>query len=165
LLGDVGSLPAPALGLGVGAQLGWSRWLIELTGTLWSERHARLDSTTVPDAGADVSLVTGGLGACALPLDEASTEIALCAGWEMGRVSGIGTGITSPRRVNGLWLAPSLDAGLRWKPAGSRLGIGARLGAVAPLGQRAFFIERLGTVHEAQSLVARAGLSVDVALD
>jgi hypothetical protein len=165
LLGDVGSLPAPALGVGVGAQLAWSRWLLELTGALWGEQHARLDAAPTPDAGADLSLITGALGACALPLDGGSLAIALCAGWEMGRVSGRGTGITSPRRANGLWLAPSIDAGLTWKPVGSRLGLGARLGAAAPLGQRSFYLERLGTVHEVASLVARAGLSVEVALE
>jgi hypothetical protein len=165
LLGDVGSLPAPAVGVALGAQLGWSRWLLELTGALWSERHARLDSATAPDAGADVSLATGTLAACALPLDASSMAIALCAGWEMGRVSGIGTGISSPRRVNGLWLAPSIDVGLGWQPPGSRLGLGLRVGAAAPLGERSFYLERLGTVHEVASLVARAGLSVEVALE
>jgi hypothetical protein len=165
LLGDIGSLPAPAVGVALGAQLGWSRGLLELTGALWSERHARLDSATTPDAGADVSLATGTLSACALPLDASSMAVALCAGWEMGRVSGIGTGISSPRRANGLWLAPSVDAGLTWQPPGSRLGLGVRVGAAAPLGERSFFLERLGTVHEVASLVARAGLSVDVALE
>jgi hypothetical protein len=164
LLGDVGSLPSPALGVGVGAQLAWSRWLLELTGVLWGERHARLDAAA-PDVGADLSLATGALAACSLPLDDPSLAIALCAGWEMGRVSGRGTGITSPRSASGLWLAPSIEAGLSWKPGGSRLGLGARVGAAAPLGQRSFYLERLGTVHEAASLVARAGLSVEVALE
>lgn len=165
LLGDLGSLPTPALGIGVGAQLGWSHWLLELTGTLWTERHAPLDSATTPGAGADLSLATGAFAGCALPLEESSLAMALCVGWEVGRVSGIGTGITSPRRASGLWLAPTLDAGLTWTPTGSRLGIGARVGAAAPLGQRPFYLERLGTVHEVASLVARAGLSVDVALE
>lgn len=164
LLGDVGSLPGPALGVGVGAQLAWSRWLLELTGALWGERHARLDAAT-PDVGADLSLATGALAACSLPLDEHSVSIALCAGWEMGRVSGRGTGIASPRSASGLWLAPSIEAGVTWKPGASRLGLGARFGAAAPLGQRSFYLERLGTVHEVASLVARAGLSVEVALE
>jgi hypothetical protein len=165
LLADVGSLPAPAFGVGVGAQLAWSRWLLELTGVLWGERHARLDSDTTPGAGADFSLATGALAACALPFDERSMAIALCAGAEMGRVSGRGTGITSPRTASGLWLAPSIEAGLTWKPGGSRLGLGARLGAAAPLGQRSFYLERLGTVHEVASLVARGGLSLEVSLE
>jgi hypothetical protein len=90
--------------------------------------------------------------------------VVLCASWEMGRLSGQGTGITSPRRASGLWLAPGIEAGFTWRPADSRLGIGARLGATAPLGQRSFYLERIGTVHEVESLVARASLSVEVAL-
>ena len=164
LLGDVGSLPAPAVGVGVGAGLSGSLWRAELSGALWGDRHASLDSVSTPGAGADVSLVTGTVGACALPLGENSVQLALCASWEMGRLSGVGTGITSPRRASGLWLAPGIEAGFTWRPAATRLGIGARLGAFAPLGQREFFLERLGTVHEVESLVARAGVSVDVAL-
>jgi hypothetical protein len=164
VLADVGSLPAPAFGIGVGAQLAWSRWQLELVGALWGDRHARIDSATTANAGADLSLVTAALAACALPLEEISVAIALCASWEMGRLSGQGTGITSPRGASGLWLAPGIEAGFTWRPAGSRLGIGGRVGAAAPFGQRSFYLERLGTVHEVESLVARAGLSIEVAL-
>lgn len=128
VLGDVGSLPAPAIGAGVGAALGWSLWRLELSGALWGERHASLESASIPGAGADLSLITGALGACALPRRENSIELALCASWEMGRVSGVGTGITSPRRASGLWLAPGAEVGLTWRPAATRLGVGARAG-------------------------------------
>jgi hypothetical protein len=166
LLGDVGSLPAPALGLGLGAQLAWSRFQVELLGALWLEQHPRLDSSTVPGAGADVSLVTGSLSACTLPLGNGGGPLAfaLCAGWEMGRLSGVGTGIAGPRRASGLWAAPSIEAGLTWRPGGTRLGIGARIGAATPLGRSTFYVEQLGTVHQAASVVARGGLSLDVAL-
>lgn len=167
LLGDVGSLPAPALGLGLGAQLGWPRLRLELLGALWTERHARAGSDLAPSAGADLRLVTGTLSACATPLgaDTDPLVLALCVGWEMGRVSGVGVGITAPRSAHGLWLAAALEAGLTWRPARTRLGVGAYIGAATPLGERTFYLERLGTVHEAAVLAARASLSLEVVLE
>lgn len=166
VLGDVGSLPSPALGLGLGAQLGWSRLRLELLGTLWSEQHTDLDSSATPGAGADVALITGRLSACSLPLgaDPERLVLALCLGWEMGRLSGVGTGISAPRQANALWLAPGADLELTWRLART-LGLGAQIGAAVPLGRGEFYLERLGTVHRAASVVARAGLSLDVAFE
>jgi hypothetical protein len=162
LLADVGSLPAPALGVGLGASLGWSGFQLELSGALWAEQHTRLD--TAPGVGADLSLVTGALSVCTSPLAASSLAFVFCVGGEVGRASGIGTGISAPRRASGLWLAPTAELGVTWRPASQAVGVGARLGAAAPLGRDPFYLERLGTVHQAQSLVARASLSIDVAL-
>jgi hypothetical protein len=162
LVGDVGSLPAPALGIGLGAQLGWSGFQLELTGTLWAEQHTSLG--TAADVGADLSLATGGLAACTSPLATSSFVFALCLGAEVGRASGLGTGISAPRGASGLWLAPTADIGLTWRPSARGVGVGARLGAAAPLGRDPFYLERLGTVHQAESLVARASFSIEVAL-
>ena len=166
VLGDVGSLPSPALGLGLGAQLAWSRLQLELLGTMWAEQHAQLNVSGLPEAGADVALVSGTLSACSTPLgaDRAPLVFALCLGWEMGRLSGEGTGISAPRQAHGLWLAAEASAGLTWRPA-QTLGLGARLGAATPLGRGEFYLDRLGTVHQPASVVARAGLSVDVAFE
>jgi hypothetical protein len=166
LLGDVGSLPSPAIGLGLGARLGWPRLRLELLGALWSEQHVQLGPSAAPNAGADVSLVTGALSVCSTPLgaDADALVFGLCLEWEMGRLAGVGTGISSPRQANELWLAGGANAGLTWRPA-PPLGIGAHIGAAAPLGRSTFYIERLGTVHRAASVVARVGLSIDVAFE
>jgi hypothetical protein len=166
VLADVGSLPSVALGLGLGAQLVWSRLQLELLGTLWSEQHARLDVSGLPDAGADLALVTGALSACTTPLgsDPAPLVLALCLSWEMGRLSGEGTGISAPRQASELWMAPAASIGLTWRP-GPAPGLGARMGAATPLGGGEFYLDRIGTVHQPASVAARAGLSVDVAFE
>jgi hypothetical protein len=166
VLGDVGSLPSPTFGLGLGARLAWSRLQLELLGTLWSEQHASLDVSGLPGAGADVALATGTLSLCSTPLglDGDPLVLALCLGWEMGRLSGEGTGISRPRQAGGLWLAPAASLGLTWRPAPA-LGLGAHIGAATPLGRGEFYLDRLGTVHEPASVVARAGLGVDVAFE
>jgi hypothetical protein len=162
VLADVGSLPGPALGVGLGAQLGWPWLQLELVGTLWAEQHTRLEAT--PSAGADLSLATGALSVCTSPLGASTIAIALCVGAEVGRASGIGTGISAPRQASGLWLAPTADVGLTFRPSERGVGIGARIGAAAPLGRDPFYLERLGTVYQAESLVARVSLGLDVSL-
>jgi hypothetical protein len=166
LLGDVGSLPSPAFGVGLGGQLGWSRLQLELFGTLWSEQHTRVDVSGLPEAGADMRLVTGTLAVCSTPLgaDPSPWVLALCLGWEMGRLSGLGTGISAPRHANGPWIAPEARVGLTWRPA-RNLGLGAQLGAATPFERGEFYLDRLGTVHQPASVLARAGLSVEIAFE
>ena len=165
VLGDVGSLPSPAVGVGLGAQLGWSRLQLELLGTLWGEQHTHLDVSGLPEAGADLRLITGTLSVCGTPLGDASPFVlALCLGWEMGQLSGEGTGISAPRQANGLWLAPGANVGFSWRPTRT-LGLGAQVGAVVPLQRGEFYIDRLGTVHQPANVAGRAGLSIDVAFE
>jgi len=166
LVGDSGSLPAPALGVAVGVELDWSQLQLELLGTFWLEQHPELEPTTPGGAGAELNLATAALRGCANPFGTSRDALAasLCVGWEMGRLSGNGTGITEPRHASALWLAPSLQARLAWQLPGTRLRIGAELGAALPLDRSEFVLDRLGTVHQPDSLVARAALGMDVAL-
>ncbi len=167
LLGDVGSLPAPGLGLGLGLQLAWTRLQLEILGALWLEQHATLEPAVVAGAGADVGLATGSVSVCATPLDSSSTALtlALCVGWEMGQLRGSGTGVSTPRSANALWLAPTVHAGLTWQPLGSRFGFGAHLGAGVPLERDRFFLNDLGDIHQPATVVGRAAFRLDVALE
>jgi hypothetical protein len=166
LVGDSGSLPAPALGLAVGVRLAGASWQIEALGTLWLEQHPSLRGTGVAGAGADMNLATGALLGCAKPFGSVGAlSVALCLGWEMGRLSGSGTGVNRPRDANALWLAPSLQAELFYRWPGTRLGLGARVGGAMPLGRDEFVLEGLGSVHQPASLAARASLAVDVAFE
>jgi hypothetical protein len=166
-VGDAGSLPRPALGLGLGAQLVWPHLTLELLGVLWLDQYTRLEPSSVPGAGADMSWVTGGVSACTTALG-ATTDplsVGLCAGWEFGRLSGSGQGISQPRQASALWLAPTLQVGLTWRPRAARLGLGARLGAAAPLLRNEFELSELGTLHRPSRMVARAAVSIDVAFE
>lgn len=167
LTGDAGSLPAAALGVALGARLDFARFQVELLGTLWLEQHTRLDSAVSAGAGGDVSLATGALSVCASLLGGAQSSFSLapCAGLEIGRLAGAGTGVNAPRRVSALWVAPRLELAGVWRPNGSHWGFGVRAGAALPLERDEFVLDQLGSVHEPQSLVARAALSLDVALE
>jgi hypothetical protein len=167
LLGDSGSLPAPALGVGVGFDLEWPRLEIGVLATLWLDQHTQLASSDLGAAGGDLRLLTAGIVGCANPLANPSGPlvVSVCAGWEMGRLSGRGTGITAPRDASALWAAPSLQAGFSWRLPDTRLSVGARLGVATPLGRQEFVLDRLGTVHQPASLVGRAGLGMNIALE
>jgi hypothetical protein len=167
VIGDSGSLPAPALGLALGARLGRARWQIEVVGTFWLEQQSLLDASGVAGAGARLDLATGGLVGCSFPLGSANDALALslCAGFEAGRLAGVGTGVSAPRRASALWLAPQIDAGLTWSLPATRLGVEARIGAALPLERHPFELDRLGTVYQPASLAARASLGINVALE
>lgn len=165
LVGDTGSLPAPALGVSVGAALGGERWQLELLGTLWLEQHRSLQNSIGAGAGADLTLVTAALLGCALPWRADQLSASFCAGVELGRLAGEGTGVSSPRRPDALWLAPGLHAGLSWQVPRTQLSLGARVGVVLPLQRHEFVLEGLGTVYQPANLAARAALGMALALD
>jgi len=162
---DSGSLPNPVLGTALGVQLIGVRWRLELLGTLWLEQHPELPN--VPGVGADVDLATGALLGCADPFGSGSSalSLALCASWEMGRLSGSGTGVDRPRSASALWLAPGVQAALSYRVPGTRLSLDVRAGGVMPLDRGEFVLEGLGTIHQPASLAARAALGVSVALE
>jgi hypothetical protein len=166
-MADAGSLPKPALGFALGAQLGGARWQLQLLGTLWLEQRALLQPSSVAGAGADLQLATAALLGCANPLGSNAQpwSLGLCAGWEMGRLHGDGRGVTRPRPASALWLAPSLNLSLAWQVPATLLRLVARVGAALPLDRNEFVLERLGTVYQPASLSARASLGVDIAFE
>jgi len=167
LVGDVGSLPDPALGVAFGVQLGGAWWQLQLLGTLWLEQHTLLAESSVPGAGAYVRLATGALLGCTTPFDSAAEawSMSLCAGLEIGRLSGEGTGVDHPRDAQALWLAPSVQGGVAWRVPSTRLSLSARAGVALPLERQEFVLEGLGTVHQPASLAARASFGMDVAFE
>lgn len=167
LLGDLGSLPGPALGVALGVELAWSHVQLAALGTLWLAQHTLVPGSSVVGAGADVRLATGTLLACANPLGSAREQAfaSLCAGWETGTVTGSGSGVSRPRQANALWLAPSLLAGVSWTVPDTRLVLSARAGAAVPLERNRFFVEGLGTAYQPSRLAARAGLGIGVAFE
>jgi hypothetical protein len=163
---DSGSLPAAGLGAGLGAELRGQRFALRANGTLLFDQHVALEER--PGApGADMSLVLGGLSACTAPIGNfrASVAIAVCAGWELGRLGAVGTGVQTARRGNQLWSAPRVDAGLSWAVPGTALRFNLILIATAPLKRDDFFLRDLGRVHRPPGAVGRLALGVDISFE
>jgi hypothetical protein len=167
LVADAGSLPSAALGAALGVRLGAASWHLELLGTLWFEQHSELHASSLPGAGADVNLATGALLGCVDPFATGARALglSLCAGWEMGRLSGTGTGVNRPRDARALWVAPSLQLALAYRFPDTRLSLNAIAGGAMPLDRDEFVLDGLGTVHQPASLAARAALGISIALE
>jgi hypothetical protein len=171
LIGDTGSLPSAGLGAAFGLELSWHKIQLRALGTLLFEQHA--EAGTLPDRlpgagsedagadpGADLGLALGSLGACAAPYGSfrSPQSIALCAGWELGRLSGTGTDVPQPRSGGALWLAPRVELGGLWALPGTQLRLGGFLVAAAPLNRAQFALRDLGPIHRASSVVGRVSL-------
>ena len=165
LTGDSGSLPEPGLGAAFGIELGWRRIQLRALATLWLERHARLPAQ--PELGGDLSLATGTLLGCSNVLETTppALSLSLCAGGEVGRLSGSGTGVAVRRNAHSPWAAARVESDLYWQVPSSSLRLGAQLSLGVPFVRDDFVLDQIGAVHRAASLVGRAGLGVDLAFE
>jgi hypothetical protein len=163
---DSRSLPAPSWGLGLGAELRAERFAVRALGTLLFDQHADL-ATSPTSAGADLGLALGSLSACTSPLGSLRDRlaVALCGGWELGRLSGLGTDIANPHRRGELWSAPRVDAELSWAAPGTLLRFGAQLTLAAPLNRDDFVLGDLGTIYRPPGAVGRIAGEIELGFE
>jgi hypothetical protein len=163
---DSGSLPHPGIGTGLGAALHTPRLALRAQGALLFEQHVALESGASA-AGADLSLVLGSLSGCwaALGSFRASFAGFACAGWELGSLRAVGSGVDTPLRGGQLWSAPRVDAGVSWALGRSWLRGTLQLSGLAPLKRDDFFIRDVGGVHRPPGAVGRLTIGVDVAFE
>jgi hypothetical protein len=164
LVGDAGSLPGAGLGLGIAAELRGARIALRAGGTLFFDRHVALPDASGPEPGADMRLALGSLSACTIPFGTSGSTAAasLCAGWELGRLEAVGTGVREPRRAGALWSAPRLDVGLSVRAGTTPVRLFTQLTAAAPLNRDDFYLRDWGTVHRPPVVTGRLALGFDV---
>jgi hypothetical protein len=163
LVGDLGSLPGAGFGLALGTELRRGRLALRASGTLFLDRHVALPEGGDTELGADMSLALGSLSACTTPLGNPFGAAAFaCAGWELGRLEAIGTGVQQPRRGGALWSAPRIDAGLGWPADEGALRLLAQVTIAAPLQRDEFYLRDLGTVHRPSAVAGRLSLGVEL---
>lgn len=169
LLGDAGTLPSFAAGAALGAELGWRRLQLRALGLLLFEQHVdRSGESGLPaNAGADLALFAGSISACAAAVGSFRSDgaVFLCAGPELGRLSGSGTGVSVRRSGGSLWFAPRLDVGGFWHVPGSSVDLSLSASAAAPLLRDEFVLEGAVPVHRAGSVVGRLALGVTLSLE
>jgi hypothetical protein len=165
LVGDAGSLPGAGLGLGLAAELRVARFAVRAAGTWLFDRHVTLPGAGAPALGADMSLALGNVSACSAPFASASLSASICAGWELGRLDALGTGVRDPRRAGALWSAPRVDLELAWATGDNPLRLVAQLSAATPLKRDDFFLRDLGSVYRPPVVAGRLALGVDVSFE
>ena len=161
LVADTGTLPRAALGVALGAGLAWPALELRLMGTFVPERESRLDASDPGSPGAELGLLAGSVGACA-PLGASGGRVALqlCAGWELGQLSGHGTRVDDPHQTRAWWSAPRVDLGASWPNANGPIALELLVSAFAPLTRDEFILKDIGSVHRPANVVGRAALGV-----
>jgi hypothetical protein len=167
LLVDAGTLPSASLGAAVGAALSVGRIQFQALGTLLFDREFALRGRSSSDAAATLGFVGASLLGCTPLFQQPSARLSsrACLGWELGQLTGEGTGVARPRRGHVLWSAPRVDLGGRVGLTGTPWGLGVSLSAEAPLNRDEFTLGQDAVVHRLPAVVARAAVGVDVAFE
>lgn len=154
---DFRSLPAPAVGFGLGAFVSLSRNRIEVFVAGWLPEVAAAPQR--PYAGADISLVVGGARYCRL-LVGSPLGLAGCGGIEIGAMTATSFGVPVSGAGSALWLAPELGVLGLLNPSHT-VSLSFELTGLAPSTRQAFWITGLGEVYRPPALTGRAVLGVE----
>jgi hypothetical protein len=153
---DIGALPAATIGIEIGGMLRL-RWVrLGVSGTVLAPREAQ----TASGAGGEVGLIYGAIEICA-PASDRRVRLFGCGGFELGRLSGEGTGVMRPRLGAALWQMVRAELGVGFS-LGPRLLLAIRAGAGLPLSRPQFVINGSTPVHQPAAVVARAGAGVEL---
>jgi hypothetical protein len=145
---DSATLPAPVLGLGVGAGLRLAPLRVEAQGLAFAPSTLRL----VDRQSAEFTLFAGALLGCfEAPLP--SVVVLGCAGAELGRIAGEGRGVTDPQLGSALWQAARVEGGVELPPADG-LRFTARFGVGVPFNRPDFQLDG-NTVHRPAAMTLR----------
>lgn len=156
---QLGILPGTVSG-GVGGDLAitWPRLRIEIGGTHWFARPARVADD--PPRGGDIALSVGSLGLCGR-FGRRRVEVPVCAGTELGAMVGRGVGIDEPRTERLLWaaawLGPRVVGVLH-----PRVVLLGGVDLVVPLAHYRFEVDGLGVVHRVDPVGGRFRLGLGV---
>jgi hypothetical protein len=165
-IADSGTLPAGTLGAGVGIGLSWSGLELRAIGTFLPEREGTLVASDPQSPGVSIGLLASGAVACVpVALRTASLGMLLCAGAELGQLSGTGTRVLIPYRRRTLWAAARVELAARLALFDTPLGLELLITALAPFTRDEFFLKDLGEIHRPSSVVGRLGLGLSVAVD
>jgi hypothetical protein len=119
---EFGILPGPAFGGTLAIRLERGIWGFELGASALLPQEAELDAD--PTHGGTMRWFGGHVLGCVAPRIAISCDV--CAGVELGRLSGAGFGVDVPRTGHALWFAPLVTSGLRY-PLAASLSFEARL--------------------------------------
>jgi hypothetical protein len=162
VVADVGSLPHPALGAGLGVELSWPRLRVQLGAAMFLPQRAEWARGS--DVGADLGLTVGIARVCtpALSSPSRSFSIPVCGGVELGRMDGVGYGVLAARSREILWIAPRAEVGVAWAPPDTPLRLETSLGASLPLNRDEFIFDGMGTIHRPSRVAGRLGASLNL---
>jgi hypothetical protein len=166
LTGDMGSLPQPALGVGLGFALDGQRLRLQASGLWFVPQRTGLAGQSRITPGAEMGLGLGALEACYAPSGSwrARSAIGACVRSEAGWLFGRGRGVPDERSGGRLWLAPGVSLAGGWR-LGAAWHLGGELGAELPLVRSEFRLGTLGALYRPAAVAFRLGLGVGFVID
>ena len=158
---DLGPLPDPSVGVGLGAGIGYESWRFVVAGHVYrGQAVSAMDPGAAFAAGADLDRITAHLAICR-GWRSVQFEIAPCVGLavEYLTAGGFGQGV-SPELQSALWAAPSAGAAVHWYAMKSLvLFVGAN--GDLELSRPRIIIEGLGEVRQLGPVSARITAGVE----
>lgn len=152
---DVGTLPQPAAGVGVGTSFGARGLRVDVAVTYFFDRRATPDGASA--SGADVGLIEASLGACRAFGLGARWELRFCGAVHAGLLRAAAFGVEGARSAETGWAAASADGSLWWIPPGP-ISFFVGVGALAPFLRPLFVLGSGQELHRPEAVSARFSL-------
>jgi hypothetical protein len=156
LTADAGALPGLALGAMLAAELRRGSLRLAVQATLLPSAETRMAN----GIGGDFQLIAGAVLAC-FGHGFGRWTGGACAGGEVGRLSGEGMGVSSPRLGSALWLAGRAELAAD-VPIGGRFSFILRAGIAVPTSRPGFVVDGTLRVHQASRVTARSLLGFGI---
>jgi hypothetical protein len=159
---SAGILPGTANGVAaVGSLEGGALWRVELGAQLWFPRSVAYPG--LPNVGARVGLVAGEARACVLP-SLGSLTLPICAGIDLGMMSGTGFGVAQVQTSEQLWAALAFGPALRWQLVGP-VSLWLQGEALVAITRPAFHMRNLDLLYRPEPAGAQGWLGIELRLD
>jgi hypothetical protein len=155
---DVGALPSVALGPEISLGLEWTKLRLVVQGGYLLPNRAELGG----GRGGTFDLLFGTLLGCFAQPFGKSTGFG-CLGYEIGSMSGEGTGVDDPHLGSALWQAGRFELGAS-VPVSEALRLVLGLGASVPLDRPEFVLDAGEVVHRPAPVTVRARAGVELSL-
>ena len=159
LAADLGPLPDPSLGAGLGLGLRYDSWKVVVAGFVYRGQTVGTDGGVFGE-GADLDRMSGQLVICRA-WRSGQFELAPCLGLALEHLTARGFGQrVSPESRRAVWPAPSAGAVAEWYPM-KFLALFAGLTGYLELARPRLVIEGLGEVRQLSPLAAGAVIGVE----
>ncbi len=156
---DVGLLPGASVSLRGAAGITYGPWRVELSGQYWP--GSSVAHPTRAGVGGHFSLAAGGATACRDLAAGRVAAVGVCAGVEVGAVTGTSYGVALPETVRAPWAAATAG-GIGTLRLGSRIALRLQAVAVIPVLRPDYQLENIGTVHRLPAVGFRGLLGIEV---
>jgi hypothetical protein len=156
----LGPLPDTSVFASLGGSVELPGWRLELAGAAWLPRSASY--TELPSVGANFTLVTGSARGCIVPA-MGTVDFPICAGAELGAMTGSGFGVQHEATSTQLWAAAVLGPAARWA-LGSSVSFWVAADAVIGIARPAFHMRNLEQLYRPDPISARAWAGLEVRL-